>query len=125
MLRAAASSPYPPTKPNASPLQFDLEVVTDQLPTKDQIKIISSYLPNGGLSSLLSDNQQVTSPDKLLSVATKDLSAFKWPVVVDWTGGKASIGDVEGVKEILENIRKKRDGEIKEEEVDQPKGWFS
>jgi hypothetical protein len=43
---------------------------------------------------------------------------------VDWTGGRASIGDVEGVKEILEAIRKERDGEAKRVE-DQPKGWFS
>lgn len=50
---------------------------------------------------------------------------FKWPVVVDWTGGRASIGDVEGVKEILEAIRKERDGESKGEESHQPKGWFS
>jgi hypothetical protein len=50
---------------------------------------------------------------------------LKWPIVVDWTGGKASIGDVEGVKGILEAIRKERDGESRGEGVDQPQGWFS
>jgi hypothetical protein len=49
---------------------------------------------------------------------------LKWPIVVDWEGGKAAIGDVEGVKGILENLRKKRDGESKDGE-DKPKGWFS
>jgi hypothetical protein len=44
---------------------------------------------------------------------------------VDWTSGKASIGDVEGVKGILEAIRMRRDGETKEEEEHKPKGWFS
>jgi len=37
----------------------------------------------------------------------------------------ASIGDVEGVKAILEAIRKKRDGEVKKEAEYQPNGWFS
>jgi hypothetical protein len=50
---------------------------------------------------------------------------LKWPVVVDWIGGRASIGDVDGVKGILEAIRKERDGESKGEEEYQPKGWFS
>jgi hypothetical protein len=50
--------------------------------------------------------------------------AFKWPVVVDWDGGRASVGDVDGVKAILEAIRQKRDGEVKEDVDAQPKGWF-
>jgi hypothetical protein len=99
-------------------------VVTNSLPTKDQLRIISGYLPNGVLSTFLSNGHQAASADKLLSLAGKDPSVFKWPVVVDWSGGKACVGNAEGVKEILENIRKKRDGEIKEEEH-QPKGWFS
>lgn len=52
-------------------------------------------------------------------------TAFKWPIVVDWNGGQASIGDVEGVKSILEKLRQKRDGELKDDEIDQPKGWFT
>lgn len=44
---------------------------------------------------------------------------------MDWTGGRASIGDVEGVKGILEAIRKERDGEAKGDEEHSPKGWFS
>jgi hypothetical protein len=40
-------------------------------------------------------------------------------------GGRASIGDVEGVAGILEAIRKESDGEAKGEEEHQPKGWFS
>jgi len=46
-------------------------------------------------------------------------------VVVDWVGGKAAVGDVDGVSDILENLRKKRDGEISEPEEHKPKGWFS
>lgn len=40
-------------------------------------------------------------------------NTFKWPLVVDWNAGKASVGDVEGVQGILELLRQKRDGEIK------------
>jgi len=58
-------------------------------------------------------------------LATKTPSLFKWPVVVDWTGGMATIGDVDGVKTILEAIRRKRDGEVKEDVDYQAKGWFS
>lgn len=65
-----------------------------------------------------------TTTDQVLSQAKRDLDAFKWPVVVDWVGGKASVGD-QGVGEILENIRKRRDGETTEPEEHKPKGWFS
>jgi len=37
----------------------------------------------------------------------------------------ATIGDVDGVKTILEAIRRKRDGEVKEDVDYQAKGWFS
>jgi len=45
--------------------------------------------------------------------------------VVDWNTGHASVGDVEGVKAILEKLRQRRDGEAKEEEIHRPKGWFT
>jgi len=113
LLRSAASAPYPPSKPQAGPLEFDLEV-THNLPTVDQLRAISGYSPKGGLSGFLSGSgagEQVGSAEKVLALAGQSPDSFKWPVVVDWSGGKASIGDIEGVKEILEGIRKKRDGE--------------
>lgn len=61
----------------------------------------------------------------IVELGQKSPLAIKWPIVVDWNNGKASVGDVDGVKGILEHLRKKRDGEIKEEEVQQPKGWFT
>jgi len=51
--------------------------------------------------------------------------AVKWPIVVDWDNGKAAVGDVEGVRAILENLQKKRDGKVQEDDVHQPKGWFT
>lgn len=80
----------------------------------DQLRAISGYSPKGGLSGFLSGSgagEQVGSAEKVLALAGQSPDSFKWPVVVDWSGGKASIGDIEGVKEILEGIRKKRDGE--------------
>ena len=61
----------------------------------------------------------------IAELAARNPLALKWPIVVDWNGGKVSIGDVEGVKGILESLRQKRDGESEEEKIDQPKGWFS
>ena len=68
---------------------------------------------------------QPTTTQGIAELAEKNPLAIKWPIVVDWSIGKVSIGDVEGVKGILETLRQKRDGEYEEEKVDQPKGWFS
>jgi hypothetical protein len=95
-----------------------------------------SYLPSKSVSpssAFLSAHYSAPSgierPETVSGIADLGLhnpTAFKWPIVVDWTGGQASIGDVEGVKSILEKLRQKRDGEIKgEDDVDQPKGWFT
>ncbi len=47
----------------------------------------------------------------IVELAKKNPNAFKWPVVVDWDKGNVSVGDAEGVKEMLEVLRRKRDGE--------------
>ena len=122
LLRSATSSSYPPGQ-SKGPLNFNLEVITG-LPTKDQLRTIESYLPHGGLASFVTGSSPATA-DQVLSQAKRDLDVFKWPVVVDWAGGKASVGGVDGVNEILENLRKKRDGEVNEPEEHKPKGWFS
>lgn len=137
LLKAAVSSPYPPSKPNAPPLQFDLDVVESTPPTPDQLRTILSYLPSRSASlpppsTFLSSHPTAPSPgeqpqtlDGVTKLASSNPSAFKWPVVVDWSGGRASVGDVEGVKNILEEIRKRRDGEVKDDDEYKPKGWFS
>jgi len=43
---------------------------------------------------------------------------------VDWTSVRASAGGTEGVNDTLEYLRKKRNGEIKEEGEYKPKGGF-
>jgi len=35
------------------------------------------------------------------------------------------VGDVGGVNDILEDLRKRRDGELNEPEEHKPKGWLS
>ncbi|PCH42932.1 hypothetical protein WOLCODRAFT_144282 [Wolfiporia cocos MD-104 SS10] len=121
LLRAAVSSPYPPSRPNAPPLRFNLEVIENAPPTADQLQTILSYLPAGSAGesrspvSLLSAHPTVhtrpSSAEGVSSLAAKNPNALKWPIVVDWHGGRAAVGDVEGVKSILEELRKKRDGE--------------
>lgn len=122
LLRSAVGGSYPPGH-SKGPLNFNLEVVTD-LPTKEQLRTIESYLPHGGISSFVTGGTPATT-DQVLSQARQDLDAFKWPVVVDWVGGKASVGGIDGVNEILENLRKRRDGEVNEPEEHKPKGWFT
>jgi hypothetical protein len=122
LLRSAASGSYPPGH-SKGPLKFNLEVISG-LPTKDQLRTIESYLPHGGLSSFVK-GEAPTTTDQVLSQAKRDIDSFKWPVVVDWVGGKAAVGDVDGVNDILEHLRKKRDGEVGEAEEHKPKGWFS
>lgn len=49
--------------------------------------------------------------EAIAELARKNANSVKWPVVVDWDAGRASVGSVEGVREILEGIRKVRDGD--------------
>ncbi|KAG6914767.1 hypothetical protein DXG01_015458 [Tephrocybe rancida] len=134
LLRASLSSPYPPNQPEKKPLDFNLDVV-EGAPTKDQMNTIMSYLPSKSISPshafLSAHFATPTGADRpegvpaIAKLAQENPSALKWPIVVDWNGGQAAIGEIEGVKGILETLRKRRDGELKEDEVDQPKGWFT
>ena len=134
LLRSSLSSPYPPNKTTNPPLEFNLDVVENP-PTSDQLKIIMSYLPSktaSPSSAFLSAHPAAPSgterPETTFGVANlaqQNPNAVRWPIVVDWVGGQASIGDVEGVKGILETLRQHRDGELPDEEVHRPTGWFS
>ena len=116
------------------PLEFELQVV-ESSPTSDQFNTILSYLPSKATNPSMvflsahpsgpSTIDQPTTVQGIAELAEKNPLAIKWPIVVDWNDGKVSIGDVDGVQGILETLRQKRDGEIEEEKVHQPKGWFS
>lgn len=139
LLRAALSSPYPPGTASSSPLNFNLEVIENTPPNADQIRTILSYLPRvrdiddpHHIAALISSHPSAPSlpdrphsPEGLVRLVQKSPLALKWPIVVDWTSGRASAGDSESVKDILEYLRKKRDGEVKEEDDYKPKGWFA
>ncbi|KAF9484809.1 hypothetical protein BDN70DRAFT_872057 [Pholiota conissans] len=134
LLRSSLSNPYPPNSDKKVPLEFNLEVV-ESAPTSDQLNIILSYLSPKALNpsmvflsahpSAPSGQDAPSTVKAIAELAQSNPNALKWPIVVDWADGKASVGDVDGVKSILETIRKRRDGELPEEQVDQPKGWFS
>ncbi|KIK54719.1 hypothetical protein GYMLUDRAFT_249243 [Collybiopsis luxurians FD-317 M1] len=137
LLRSAVSGPFPPEKPSSPPLDYKLEVV-EAVPTRDQLRTIVSFVESPqqhvSASSLFlsahpstpTGSETPQSVSAIQELGTKNPNALKWPIVVDWTAGKASIGDVEGVKSMLEVLRKRRDGELpKDDNVDQPKGWFS
>ncbi|KAF8645604.1 hypothetical protein AX16_007686 [Volvariella volvacea WC 439] len=133
LLRAAASGPFPPNKPTNPPLEFNLEVV-ESPPTSDQMNTIMSYLPSkynkSPASAFLSahpttsgQEDRTHTPSQVAQLGREKPSAIRWPIVVDWSGGIASVGDVDGVKGILEVLRKRRDGELKEDEEYKPGFW--
>ncbi|OBZ74797.1 hypothetical protein A0H81_05243 [Grifola frondosa] len=110
LLRAALSSPYPPSSPSSPPLKFNLETAP--------VESLLSTHPTVG--------SRPTSLEGVSRLAAQNPQALKYPIVVDWHGGKAAVGDVEGVKSILEELRKKRDGELDvTDNADQPGAWFS
>ncbi|PIL26129.1 hypothetical protein GSI_11884 [Ganoderma sinense ZZ0214-1] len=127
LLHSAVSSPYPPTKSSAPPLNFNLQVIENQPPTGNQLRSILSYLPSkssagpSGIAdaptaeALLSSHPTVDSrpqdADGVVALASKNPNALKWPIVVDWYNGRAVVGDISGVKQLLEELRKMRDGE--------------
>ena len=117
LLRSALINPYPPGRHNVGPLDFDLEIV-ESAPTPDQIKTILGYLPSSTASpstfisshpssSGVGTNGQMSSKT-LTELARSNPNALKWPIVVDWMGGRASVGDIEGVRAILDAIRKEQ-----------------
>ncbi|CAL1714728.1 unnamed protein product [Somion occarium] len=134
LLNSALSSPYPAS--SGKPLVFNLEVVENKPPTSDQLRVILSYVhpestptpesPEVFLSSHPASDVRPNNLQDVVNLAQTNKNILKWPIVVDWDDGKAAVGDVEGVKSILEQLRKKRDGEAKEADVEhKPKGWFS
>jgi arsenate reductase-like glutaredoxin family protein len=120
LLRAAVSQPYPAGS-QSKPLDFDLDVA-EEVPTSDQLSTIAEYAsvplssfvsahPSSASNSSSSSDEGDAAAENLAKSAEKAPNSFKWPVVVDWNNGRAAVGNVEGVKSILEEIRKKRDGE--------------
>lgn len=134
LLRSSLSAPYPSGNPTLAPLQFNLEVV-ESPPTADQLETILSYFPSKAVSpshvlisahpSAPSFNDRPTTLSGIVQLAQDRPQAVKWPIVVDWDNGKAAVGDIEGVRAILDNLQKKRDGKIQEDDVHEPKGWFT
>lgn len=120
MLHAALSSAYPPNTPSAQPLKFDLDV-SESPPTPEQFQLILKYLhpslQGQGLKAFVSAHPSAPEGrldgEKLAKVARENANSIKWPIVVNWDTSLATLGDAEGVKEILEQIREKRDGEKK------------
>ncbi len=109
LLQAALSSPYPQGSASKSPLKFDLEVIENAPPTADQIRSILDYLPRirdvddpHHVAALISSHPSAPSlpdrphsPEGLVRLAQKSPLALRWPIVVDWTSGRASAGDVD------------------------------
>lgn len=147
LLRAAQSDPYPPDSNPPKPLEFNLEVVEGTPPTADQISTILNYTKKP-ISSMLSAHPSTATgalpatPRALSVMVESNPKVLKWPIVVNckpfyvandlytWRikgdHGQASVGDLEAVKEMLESLRKKRDGEEPSEPSEfKPQNWFT
>ncbi|EEA22725.1 hypothetical protein TMatcc_001573 [Talaromyces marneffei ATCC 18224] len=100
-----ASDPTPFAKGSSgadAPLRDDFEVeITESLPTPDQLSTIIDYLGSKGVKPGAVVQGAASKADAL-----KKLSeiGFARPIVVDWSNGKAVIGDNES--EILRLLRK-------------------
>lgn len=103
---------------NKPPLKFNLEVIDDRPPTADQLRTIHSYVkpsssstspsPSIFISSHPTSDAQPSSIEDVVSLAQSNPNALKWPIVVDWDAGKAVVGNVQGVKSLLEEMAKKQ-----------------
>lgn len=78
---------------------FELEV-TENAPTPDQLKSIFEYLGSGRAGDLV---KGAASESDALRKVNQDGALFVRPVVVDWTSGKAVVGDKES--EILSLLK--------------------
>lgn len=132
LLRSSLANAYPKGS-DKGPLEFQLDVV-EAPPNADQLTTILSYMPSQATNpsmvflsvhpSAPSGTDAPSTTKAIAELAAKNPNALKWPIVVDWLDGKAAVGDVKGVENMLEHLRKRRDGEVENEKVDQPKGWF-
>ncbi|KAG8929290.1 hypothetical protein FRC02_005778 [Tulasnella sp. 418] len=87
---------------------------------------------NPRLSSFISAHPAVaglsspSSAEDLAKMAVSNPKVLKYPLAVNWDEGEVSIGSVDGVKEIIENMRKRRDSEMSSSSDTpmKPKGWW-
>ena len=99
-------------------LKFNLEVIRDRPPTSDQLRTIQSYVktpsspgsppPSIFISSHPTNDAQPNTLDDVVSIVEKNPNALKWPIVVDWDAGKAVVGNLQGVKSMLEDMRRRQ-----------------
>ena len=106
LLRKAATEPFK----NGQPLRMELDVV-ENAPNADQLKTIMGYLKstNPAMAFLSAHPAAQVAQGgqdlkQVAELARTNANALKWPVVVDWEGGRASVGDVEGVRRLLDEL---------------------
>jgi arsenate reductase-like glutaredoxin family protein len=78
---------------------FELEV-TEADPTPDQVRSILEYIGAGKAGTLV---KGASSESDALKILKQSADAFQRPVVVDWTQGKAIVGEQE--QEILKMVQ--------------------
>ena len=85
-----------------------MRTILGYLPAKS-----SGAVPSVFVSAHPTVDKLPSGPDinGVVRLAKTNPNALKWPIVVDWMHGRAAVGNVEGVKGILEELRRERDGE--------------
>ncbi|KAK9383927.1 thioredoxin-like protein [Kockiozyma suomiensis] len=80
---------------------FELDV-TEGVPTKDQLKTILKYAGEHKVSAIVPGAQSYTEASSILEGGSNELLR---PMVIDWTNGKAVLGDDEaGVKKLVSSL---------------------
>ncbi|KAI8343734.1 hypothetical protein BC941DRAFT_412195 [Chlamydoabsidia padenii] len=79
-------------RPSTGEDAYRVDIIgADTLPTKDQLNQMASYL--NGWQPMVSTTPQPSTMQDAQDVLLKDPAALKRPIVVDWSNGKAAVGD--------------------------------
>ncbi|KAK9459109.1 thioredoxin-like protein [Lipomyces oligophaga] len=82
---------------------YDLDV-TEGVPTRDQLKTILKYAGETKVSSIVPGATSYTEATAILEGGEKNILR---PMVIDWSNGKAILGDDEpAVKKLLSTLEK-------------------
>lgn len=81
-------------RPSSGEDAYRVDIIgAETLPTKDQLNQMASYLH--GWQPLVSEQRQPmpSTMQDAQDILLKDPEALKRPIVVDWSNGKAAVGD--------------------------------
>ncbi|KAI0436512.1 DUF1687-domain-containing protein [Xylaria telfairii] len=99
---AAEAATEEQTKTHRPPFELN---ITEDLPTRDQLKTILGYVGKSKISSIV---QGATSENDALKKFKQSPDSFKQPVIVDWNHSRALASDKESeILKMLDRLNSK------------------